>query len=139
MRSLLLIGITMAGSSALAAQQRRPATAEELVNQVKVTRQPGCDVTAGEETIVVCGRRDPEIYRVPEELREGLPLPGTGGESWDARARDFRESSRYDGQNVGPSGYLKHSLQRDREFRAERAERQRERREVERQSDRYGR
>jgi len=73
------------------------------------------------EEIVVCGRRQrTEPYRIPVELRQE-PLTSRNY-SWAARARDEREADRYDGQAVGPSGFLNHSKQVVCQWRAERQE-----------------
>ncbi len=73
------------------------------------------------EEIVVCGRRPgTERYRIPLGLREE-PLTARNY-SWSARARDEREAARYDGQTIGPSGWLNHSREVDCQWRAERME-----------------
>ena len=72
------------------------------------------------DEIIVCGRRPIERYRIPVELREE-PLIARNY-SWSARARDEREAARYDGQTIGPTGWLNHSREVDCQWRAERME-----------------
>lgn len=78
-----------------------------------------CDSRSGGDDITVCGRRRPsERYRIPPELRDDRTNPVNP--SWSARARDSRETGRYDGQTVGPGGALKHSMETECRWRAER-------------------
>lgn len=84
----------------------------------RVTDPPACD-EGSEAEVVVCGRRRPaDRYRIPPELREDRTNPVNP--SWSARARDDRETSRYESQTVGPAGAFRRSLEVDCRWRAER-------------------
>lgn len=106
----------------------------KLFDLAKV-KPPGCeDLATSSDEILVCGRRDGDAFRVPESGR-----PPTGGESWTARSRDMMERGLFDGQTVGPNGYLRYSRQTDYEWRQDRREAARSRRAIEREIKRSSR
>lgn len=113
-RPLVILAI-----AAMAAAGSRAAPADEELKLPLDLDAVGCDPGPGDDDITVCGRRRPsERYRIPPELREDRTNPVNP--SWSARARDARETGRYDGQTVGPGGAFKHSLETECRWRAER-------------------
>ena len=105
---------------------------ERLTEASRVLPSRNCQVEANPGDIVVCGRNRQDRFRIPEELR-GIDAPME--RSWTSQAEDFLESERTAGQTVGPSGALKFTQQMAREWRAERAQIEREKRAVERALD----
>ena len=71
------------------------------------------DRSAGDAEIVVCGQPYDENspYRIPTEFRNQRSDDDAHA-SWDARWRDEEAVARFDGQTIGPFGYL----QRGREM-----------------------
>jgi hypothetical protein len=85
----------------------------------RITDLSECERGASDGDVTVCGRRRaPDRYRIPPELREDRTNPVNP--SWAARARDERETGRYEGQAVGPGGALRQSLETECRWRAER-------------------
>ena len=75
--------------------------------------------TGADSAIVVCGRRDPSRYRIPESLRDDGPIDARS-ESPVAARREADSLDRYGAQTVGPGGYLQHSRQVDCDWRVAR-------------------
>ncbi len=98
------------------AQQRG---VEALIRDTKVLPDRNCarEPQPGAE-IVVCGRRDEDQFRIPEELRPSLPR--VTERSWDARAREFGVTQRFEDQVSGPGAWLNGARQRDCQYREER-------------------
>ena len=107
-----LLAVVAAVGGQLAAQSVAELAAPSIVQDRE------CDRGAGEDDITVCGRRPTDRYRIPPELREDRTNPVNP--SWAARARDGREIGRFEGQTVGPGGAIKHSLEVECRWRAER-------------------
>ena len=113
------------------------AAADEPVAGIKFPRivpKRECAVDPAEAEIVVCGRQgQSERYR----------MRGTGrtraservGTSWGAQVAEQGERDRYGSQTVGPSGYLQAGRQLVREWRVDREERARAKREEARMID----
>jgi hypothetical protein len=103
-----------------AAQAAAEQPGEIVIPRIVPKRQ--C-ATAPDDEIVVCGRMDEtERYRMRGTGRSRASE--RGGTSWGARVAEQGERERYGSQTVGPSGYLQGGLQRTREWRAERDERE---------------
>jgi len=84
-----------------------------------ITDLSECERGETDGDVTVCGRRRaPDRYRIPPELRQDRTNPVNP--SWSARARDERETGRYDSQAVGPAGALRQSLETECRWRAER-------------------
>jgi hypothetical protein len=90
-----------------------------------------CSASAGADEILVCGRRnDREKYRIPEGFRdEPISRDGT---SWAARSRELQESQRNEDQVSGPFAYIKWMDELVRDWRADRDEKARVQRKLER-------
>lgn len=95
-----LVVLAIAASAAAGSRAAPSGEALRLPPNLDALR---CDPGSGDDDITVCGRRRPgDRFRIPPELREDRTNPVNP--SWSARARDERETGRYDGQAVGPAG-----------------------------------
>jgi hypothetical protein len=113
---------------AMAAAQ--PGTGETAVDRARILPARSCTSAAPGE-IVVCGRSNPDRYRIPEELRDSGPAE----RSWSAAAQDAMDSAHAGGASVGLGGSLQYLRQVSKEWRAERERLGREKRELERALD----
>jgi hypothetical protein len=105
-------GVTVGGRSSGAAAAARAdrdsvlLASGEKVSRVVVYGRDPCPRSGGDE-IVICARRpETERYRIPRNLREGVPL--RDGESWAARSRSLEYVGRSGIQScstVGPGGF----------------------------------
>jgi hypothetical protein len=108
---LLSLAVAALAGAPLAAQPGAELAMRPIV------APPACDPQGLD--IVVCGRRVPaDRYRIPPELRDDRTNPVNP--SWSARARDERETGRYDGQIVGPAGAFGQWTEMVCQWRAER-------------------
>jgi hypothetical protein len=89
------------GCGAATAQTLTPEGAARIRHVIVYGADP-CPPSS-EDEIVVCARRpDGERYRVPENLREGVPGPEY--ESWAARSRNLEYVGRSGTMSCTPSG-----------------------------------
>ena len=113
------------------------AAAGEPHDDIKIPRivpERRCGGNPADAEIVVCGRRDEtEKYRLRGTGRSRASHRGWS--SWGARVAEQGERDRYGSQAVGPSGYLQGSRQLVREWRVEREEQERAKREEARMID----
>lgn len=100
----------------LAAQAAAIAPQGELP---RIVRPDDCGAETGDEEIVVCGRKEnQEKYRMRGTGRSSAPW--RSGESWSALVSEDEQRSSYGSQTVGPFGYLQFGRQQVREWRLER-------------------
>jgi hypothetical protein len=101
----------------------------------RIVRPRDCGSDRSEGEIVVCGRKeDPEKYRMRGEGRSPLSS-WRSGQSWGALAAEEEQRSRYGSQTVGPFGYLQYGAQQVREWRLDRAEMAKAKRDLDRMID----
>jgi hypothetical protein len=117
--ALDLIGTILLLAIAQPAQPQGP-----LVLLPRVTPEPGCEVSADPDEVVVCGESSENSpFRIPEQFRS-QPSHDDADASWDARTRDQEALERFSSQNVGPSGLSQHSRQTHCQWLAARQEAQ---------------
>jgi hypothetical protein len=104
---------------------------DKMVEKSRVLPSRSCPPPDDDTEIVVCGQRQ-DRFRIPEEYR-GRGTPSE--RSWNSQALDLIEADRSDGQTVGASGASKFLQQMTRQWRAERAQIERERRALDRALD----
>lgn len=114
-RSIVALVLLLGADRALAQQNGVDA----LIRNSRVLPERNCARQPSEgEGIVVCGRRDENQFRIPEELRSSLPR--VTERSWDARTREFGVTQRFEDQVSGPGAWLNGAKQRDCQYREER-------------------
>ena len=122
------LGLLLFGLAAQAAGGEPAGEPASTIEIPRIVPRRRCGEHSAEAEIVVCGRRDEtEKYRMRGTGRS--PSAQRGGTSWGARVAEQGERDRYGSQTVGPSGYLQGGHQLVREWRVEREERERAKRE----------